>query len=243
MSPIRWMTPLALTGLVLAVLQGAPAAAQTTEPAKVPAKAKAKVEAKVKAKADAKPAAEPKPEQKAEPKPKATAKPKAPAKIEPVNINTDDADTLQELPGVGPVLAKAIIDGRPYKSVDDLAKVDGFGPAKIEAVRKHVRIEVPKPAEPKKAAAKPASPKSTAPKAAAKPKEATKTESKPLADGKTININKATAEELEELPGIGPVKAKAIIDGRPFAKPEDVMKVRGIKDETFGKIKAHITVK
>ena len=60
------------------------------------------------------------------------------------------------------------------------------------------------------------------------------------------NINTATKEELEALPGIGPVKAQAIIDYRTangaFKSPEDVMKVKGIKDGEYGKIKDQISV-
>ena len=59
-----------------------------------------------------------------------------------------------------------------------------------------------------------------------------------------ININTATKEELEALPGIGPVKAQAIVDYRntngPFKSPQDVMKVKGIKEGEFGKIKDQI---
>jgi ERCC4-type nuclease len=56
-------------------------------------------------------------------------------------------------------------------------------------------------------------------------------------------IYTATKEQLEALPEIGPVKAQAIIDGRPYQKPEDVMKVKGIKEGTYGKIKEYITVR
>ena len=61
--------------------------------------------------------------------------------------------------------------------------------------------------------------------------------------GEKININTASKDELDVLPGIGPVRAQAIIDGRPFKTIEDVMKVKGIKEVEFGKIKDMITVK
>jgi competence protein ComEA len=61
-----------------------------------------------------------------------------------------------------------------------------------------------------------------------------------------ININTATKEELEALPGIGPVKAQAIIDYRnangSFKSTQDIMKVRGIKEGEFGKIRDQIAV-
>jgi competence protein ComEA len=61
-----------------------------------------------------------------------------------------------------------------------------------------------------------------------------------------VNINTATKEQLDALPGIGPVKAQAIIDYRnangPFRSAEDVMKVRGIKEGEFGKIRDQISV-
>lgn len=51
-----------------------------------------------------------------------------------------------------------------------------------------------------------------------------------LAPGQKVNINTATKEELEALPEVVPVKARAIIDGRPYKAPEDVVKVKGIKE-------------
>src|SRR5450432_3185094 len=61
-----------------------------------------------------------------------------------------------------------------------------------------------------------------------------------------VNINTATKEELDALPEIGPVKAQAIVDYRnangPFKTPEDIMKVNGIKEGTFAKVKGMIAV-
>ena len=60
-----------------------------------------------------------------------------------------------------------------------------------------------------------------------------------------ININTASLEELDILPGIGPSKAQAIIDYRavtPFQIIEDIMNVSGIGQATFDKIKDLIAV-
>lgn len=57
-----------------------------------------------------------------------------------------------------------------------------------------------------------------------------------------ININKATVEELDSLPGIGPSYAQKIIDGRPYSSIEEITNVKGIGDSTFEKIKEKICV-
>ena len=64
-----------------------------------------------------------------------------------------------------------------------------------------------------------------------------------LLPGKKININTASFEELDALPGIGPVRAQAIIDRRPFKTIEDIKTIKGIKDVEFSKIHNMITVK
>ncbi len=58
-----------------------------------------------------------------------------------------------------------------------------------------------------------------------------------------VNINTATAEELDTLPGIGPTMAQRIIEGRPYEKPEDILRVPGIGDAIFAKLRDRITVR
>ena len=52
-----------------------------------------------------------------------------------------------------------------------------------------------------------------------------------------IDINTATKEELEKLYGIGPIKADAIINSRPFNSTDDLINVKGIGEITLNKIK------
>lgn len=159
-----------------------------------------------------------------------------------IDLNTADQKTIETLPGIGKATAKAIVAGRPYKSIDDLKRVKGMSDKKITAIKDMVTVGGSSAAAP---AATPSA-SEVKQKASSMQQEVTqkaeKTKSK-LAAGQHVNINTATKEELDALPGIGPVKAQAIIDNRPYNTPEDIMKVKGIKQKTFDKIKDIITVK
>ncbi len=62
----------------------------------------------------------------------------------------------------------------------------------------------------------------------------------------TTNINSATLEQLQALPGIGPVKAQAIIDYRKangkFKAVDEITKVKGIDTATFEKLKGELAI-
>jgi competence protein ComEA len=64
--------------------------------------------------------------------------------------------------------------------------------------------------------------------------------------GKPVDINRASVEELIGLPGIGEVTAKRIVEFReqhgPFKRVEDLLKVKGIGEKSFQKLRPSITV-
>jgi competence protein ComEA len=197
----------------------------------------------------------------------AQAQTPAPGKQNLVDVNSADMKTLETLPGIGPVLAQRIIEGRPYKTLADLGKAKGMSQARLDAIKDNVTIgsaptlatETAKKAKTAKSATTPAAesklPQQTTP-ATAQPTGLKKEQAAPLTStarasgsltaGQKININKATAEELDRLPGIGPAKAKAIIDYRnqngDFKTIEDIQKVKGIKAGTFSQVKDFIKV-
>ena len=61
-----------------------------------------------------------------------------------------------------------------------------------------------------------------------------------------VNINTAGAAQLQQLPGIGSTKAKAIIEHRktqPFKSVEDLAKVKGIGEASLEQLRPYVTVK
>ena len=189
----------------------------------------------------------------------------APAPARPVDLNTASQKELEALKGVGAVTAKKIIAARPLGSVDDLSRA-GVSAKTIAELKPYVSVSTPrvasrpipmpvpvpapvpapisKPVPTPVPAAPKAAPSAVAPAVTPAPKSATTKSAVPkLAAGQTVNINTASREMIEALPGIGPVKSQAIIDGRPYSTIEDIMKVKGIKQGEFAKIKDLITVR
>lgn len=62
-----------------------------------------------------------------------------------LDLNTATAEQLQTLPSVGPIRARGIVDYRqqhgPFRSVEELAAVEGIGPGVLEQVRELVTVQ------------------------------------------------------------------------------------------------------
>ena len=83
--------------------------------------------------------------------------------------------------------------------------------------------------------------------AAQEPNRAARPAAKPAATAAApVNLNTATAAQLETLPGIGARTAERIVEYRTknggFKKIEELMNVRGVGEKSFLKLKALITV-
>jgi competence protein ComEA len=131
-----------------------------------------------------------------------------------IDINNATFDQLINLPKIGPAIAKRIID---YRSKTPFERKTDI--MKVSGIGSKTYDKI-------------------------KDLIFVKDE-KPKSNSKKININTANMEELITLPGIGEVYAKRIMDYRKehkFKSITEIVKVKGIGEKTYQKLKDKITV-
>jgi competence protein ComEA len=155
-----------------------------------------------------------------------------------IDLNKADRAELLQLPGVGPNLAERIEAYRRenggFRSVDDLRRVHGIGPATLARLRSWVCVE--------NAEEEMETVQETSVPAKQTPTTAGKMTGEPT---EPIDINTASAADLRKLPGIGPKLSQAIVDERdkaPFKSVEDLRRVHGIGAKTLDKLRPYVTV-
>ena len=141
-------------------------------------------------------------------------------KGEKIDLDRASAQELTRLPRIGPVLAVRIVEYRdargPFGSLAQLDSVPGIGPMVLESIRDHVSLSSV---------------------------ERTRARNAPRT-GRLVMLRTATAEQLAQLPGIGPARAKAIVDERrrngPYKSVDGLTRVSGIGPATIERIRRFV---
>ncbi len=142
---------------------------------------------------------------------------------ERIDLDVATAQELNRLPRIGPGLAKRIIADRaqrgPFGSLEALERVSGIGPAVLGAVGPFAVFSAPM----------------GAPVAPPGPMEGP-------AD-RLVDVNRASRQELQSLPGIGPARAADLVAYRelhgPFATLESLTAVPGIGPGIVARLEGH----
>lgn len=192
---------------------------------------------------------------------------------ERIELNRVGEVDLDRLPGVGPSTAKAIVESRDrrggFGALEELLEVRGIGPATLEKIRPHVelgggtpatargrRVAVRRPPPaPGRSVLSPEAASGRARQGAAGSAPGTAARTDPSEGGKArragpetpIDVNRASEEELQRLPGIGPALAARIVNLRRsrgrFTSVDSLVVVQGIGPATLARIRDRIVAR
>ncbi len=164
-------------------------------------------------------------------------RPLAPGEV--VDLNSAPAEEIDRLPRIGMSLAKRIVEDRaargPFRGLDDLDRVPGIGPALRRTLAGRVRFgEVMRAG--------------VVPEGGASRRISGAYSSAPAPPrGVPVDLNSASEADLVALPGIGPVRARAILAYRreagPFAAVSDLERVPGFSHNLAARLAPLLAVR
>lgn len=139
---------------------------------------------------------------------------------ERIDVDRADALALQRLPGVGPALARRIVADREslgaFGGITGLDRVPGVGPALLARLAPHLSFSG-RPTDPLRGGGR-----------------------------GLLPLNRASVAELDALPGVGAVRARAIVAFRdsagPFRHADDLARVPGISPMLAARIAPLVAV-
>jgi competence protein ComEA len=170
-----------------------------------------------------------------------------------IDLNHADRAELLQLPGIGEKLVERIEDYRrqhgPFRNVEELTQVHGIGAVTLQRLRPWISVEGEQEQDEETTPIVKQAPQSSKRRGETASMDGAKTTKtaarKEAGVARPIDLNQATAAELQRLPGIGPTRALWILEERrkkPFKSVEDLMRVKGIKQKTLEKLRPFITV-
>lgn len=150
-----------------------------------------------------------------------------------IDLNKATMSQLIKLPGIGPSKARAIVEYREkigkFTDLEQLMEVPGIGEKTFERLKDYLFVE-----------------EKVYKQTDLKIIEVDNSKSQKISQDFPINVNSADLKTLQKLPGIGEVKAKAIIEYREknggFRTIDELKNVKGIGEKTFEKIKELVVV-
>jgi competence protein ComEA len=170
------------------------------------------------------------------------------ARVALTDVNRADQAELEQVPGIGPGLAKKIDDHRrahgPFQSVEELRQVKGIGPATYEKLRAFVRVEPSSISQPERSLEPLVLERRPSPTTRAGNSHSSAGKIQP--GDPPVDVNAAGAAELMRLPGVGPVMAQNIIKAREekrFESVVDLDRVKGIGPKTLDRLRPFVVVK